>query len=304
MNVDKQFTMACSSYGEPWYTTGEITREVLAPLGYEVSIEQKSGSIENPRWIARGDAPLGASMAYYVRWARNSEHTYVGESFPDLRAVASIFLPHWEMVAATWESGINSLHDVRERKMPVRVFIGNPKTPVGGLAFRILEHYGLSLELIESWGGKFLVSADSPSAIQNRDFDLIILVAYNGNTPMCRPWVQGSIFNNLRYLGLEPALIDRMVEEYGFHRGSLPRRIFRGVEHDIPTVVHHTVIVYGKADLPDDFVYNLAKAYDTNRHVFRETPLPISWDPQEALKYAEIPLHPAAERYYKEKGYI
>jgi TRAP-type uncharacterized transport system substrate-binding protein len=302
--MDKQFTMCVSGFGEPWWTVGEVTQRLMAPLGYDITLESRSGSIENPRWMARREGLVGVSMPYYVRWARDGQHNYVGETFPEFRAIAGVFLPHWEAVAATWDSGITSLHQVREQQRPVRVFIGNPQTAVGQLAYRILKHYGLTREMIESWGGRFIVLNQDRDVMRRRDVDLIISLAYNGNSQMCRYWEEASILMNLRFLDLEPALIDAMVEEYGFDRGSLPRRLFPGVDRDVPTVVHQNVLVYALADLPDELAYTLAKAYDDGRAAFRETPLPFSYDPIGAWQKAEIELHPAAEAYYREKGYM
>jgi len=300
----KRFTMLVSSYGEPWYTVGEVTQRLLAPLGYDVTLETRSSSINNPRWMARRAGLIGVSMPYYVRWARDGQHCFRGERFPEFRAIASIFLYHWEAVAATWDSRITSLHQVRDQKLPVRVFIGNPKTAVGQLAYRILKHYGLSREQIESWGGRFIVMGQEPSVMWTRDVDLMIVLAYQGNSAMCRYWQEASINMNLRFLELEPELIDAMVAEYGFDRGFLPRRLFRGVHRDIPTVAHHNVICYGLADVPDELAYTVAKVYDENRAAFRETPLPMSYDPIEAWKRTEIELHLGAAAYYREKGYM
>jgi TRAP-type uncharacterized transport system substrate-binding protein len=302
--MDKQFTMCVSSVGEPWWTMGEVTQRLMEPLGYEITLEPRSGSIENPRWMARGEGLIGVSMPYYVRWARDGQHNYVGETFPEFRAIAGVFLYHWEAVAATWDSGITSLHQVREQQRPVRVFIGNPQTTVGQLAYRILKHYGLTREMIESWGGRFIVLNQDRDVMRRRDVDLIISLAYNGNSQMCRYWEEASILMNLRFLDLEPALIDAMVEEYGFDRGFLPRRLFPGVDRDIPTVVHQNVLVYARADLPDELAYTLAKVYDEGRAAFRETPLPYSYDPIGAWQKTEIELHPAAAAYYREKGYM
>ena len=46
-------------------------------------------------------------------------------------------------------TGITDLSQVKERRMPVRILGGT-----GAIQERVLAHYGLSHELINSWGGR------------------------------------------------------------------------------------------------------------------------------------------------------
>lgn len=40
------------------------------------------------------------------------------------------------------------------------------------------------------------------------------------------------------------------------------------------------------------------------RLAWRNTALPLSYDPVDACRRTEVPLHAAAEAYYREKGYL
>ena len=64
------------------------------------------------------------------------------------------------------------------------------------------------------------------------------------------------------------------------------------------------MLVYALADLPDELAYALAQAYDQHREAFLQTPLPLSYDPLAACQRTEIALHPGAEAYYRERGYL
>ena len=63
-------------------------------------------------------------------------------------------------------------------------------------------------------------------------------------------------------------------------------------------------LIFGRDDMPDDFAYLLAKAYDDNRDAFRQTHIPYSYDSREVARDNGIPLHTGAERYYREQGYL
>jgi hypothetical protein len=43
---------------------------------------------------------------------------------------------------------------------------------------------------------------------------------------------------------------------------------------------------------------------DHGRHLFRQTHIPYSYDSVQVARDHGIPLHPGAERYYRERGYL
>ena len=58
------------------------------------------------------------------------------------------------------------------------------------------------------------------------------------------------------------------------------------------------------ADAPDEFAYTLAKAMDERRLDYMWSIRPFYADPRKVWKLEDLPLHPGAERYYREVGYI
>jgi len=63
-------------------------------------------------------------------------------------------------------------------------------------------------------------------------------------------------------------------------------------------------MVYAKADLPTDFAYTMAQSLDKHRELFRWTHVPFTYDPRLVTLLPPVPLHPGAERYYREVGYL
>ena len=72
----------------------------------------------------------------------------------------------------------------------------------------------------------------------------------------------------------------------------------------MPSVSRPWQLILGRDDMPDDFAYLLARAYDENRQLFRQTHIPYSYDSHEVARDNGIPLHPGAARYYREHGYL
>jgi TRAP-type uncharacterized transport system substrate-binding protein len=78
----------------------------------------------------------------------------------------------------------------------------------------------------------------------------------------------------------------------------------RGVDDDVATVERFPQVIYTREEAPDEFIFNVTKALDENRHLFRKTHIPYSYDPATVARPRAVPLHPGAERYYKTTGYL
>ena len=170
----------------------------------------------------------------------------------------------------------------------------------------VLAYHGLDKETVEGWGGRFhaLTGTYGPY-VREQDVDMLIGNVYMGYTAISRYWVEASVLLNLRFLDLEPALIEQLSKGAADRPGRLPAGLMRGVDRDVATVQRgHGVIIYGREDLPDDFAYRLAKLYDEGREEFMRTRVHMALDPQLAPDTSPVRLHPGAERYYQEKGRI
>ena len=84
----------------------------------------------------------------------------------------------------------------------------------------------------------------------------------------------------------------------------MPSGVYEGVKEDIKTLGIVTNMVVHK-DLPDDLVYNMCKVFWDNHGAFAEVKgIWKSVKLENALAGAAIPLHPGAERCYKELGVL
>jgi TRAP transporter TAXI family solute receptor len=285
----------------PRTTMGKIVERALAPLGYEVDIDPRGFGMANLRLVSAGEADLGAIGGDQAWWAYEGKYDFAGEARRNLRVIASIHFPAWLGVAVRWETGLTSLTQIKERHLPLRVVGAN-----GPQADMVLSHYGLSRELIESWGGKFLRVTGNALTwfITSGDYDMIIDAIYAANTPEARHWWEATVRHELRFLPLADDLIGQVARETGGEPGFIPHQLMRGVVGDIPSVARSPHVIYGRDDTPDDFAYLLAQTLDENRHLFRQVYLPYSYDPKTVARDSGVPLHPGAAAYYREAGYV
>jgi hypothetical protein len=308
---DRQLTFAGAGgrgLGTPWGTLGAIAKQALEEHGYRVRVEWRSFGLNNARYVADGQAELGATMAAFALSAYRGSDDFAAEGPRDgLRVLASINFPSWVGVAARRELDLESLADIRERGLAVRIKRGN-----GAVFNALLDYYGLTPEVVADLGGRFLqieldedfLRADHVPWVRSGDFDVFIDSCYASYTPEGRHWWEASVLYDLDFLPLPEELIERLTAIDGCERGFLPNHLMRGVWEDVPTVTRPPQIIYTRDEMPEEMAYEVARILDGNHQLFRQTHIPYSYDPANVAQDVGIPLHSGAARYYREAGYL
>jgi len=94
-----------------------------------------------------------------------------------------------------------------------------------------------------------------------------------------------------------------LIKKYPFFsKAKVPKGSYKGVDQDIPTIAVLAMIV-AKAELEDDVVYKITKAmFENLKDIERAHAKGKEVKLETAIVGIPIPLHPGAERFYKEKG--
>jgi TRAP-type uncharacterized transport system substrate-binding protein len=298
----------------PWGTIADILKAGLKPHGYDLQICYTCSRANNVRIVAgvveppptdrrnsppppKGPVDFGITSATNLLWAYSGSHDFAGDPpRKNFRLIAFVELPAYVLVAVKASSGITDLAQFAQQKKPIRVMTSN-----NAITRPILEYYGLDKNSVESWGGTF-TDAEPPN---RANFDLIVYNSvYLGQAPEVNAFYEITIKNDLRYFALPEELRRKLKAEVGVQLVNMPRALFRGVETPIATVASSGQVVYGREDTPDDFAYTAAKALDESRAMLRWTHMPLSYDPRTVARLPGVPLHPGAERYYREVGYL
>ena len=216
-----------------------------------------------------------------------------------LRLIANIQEPTYFVVAVKKDSGINSLSDIVEKKLPVKLMA---KTGVGGMITpTVLAYYGISKDKIESFGGTY-----SSGYSRTKDFDVFIGWGSLTDAPEYNDWYQSTQKYDLKYLEIAPELRQKLIQQFHLKEGKIPYNLFRGVTEPVTTVLRDGEAIYGRTDMPDDFAYTLAKALDEHQDMLQWANSGMNWSYnwRTVWKAMDIPLHPGAAKYYKEVGYM
>jgi TRAP-type uncharacterized transport system substrate-binding protein len=226
-----------------------------------------------------------------------------------LRAIG--VFPTWDRLifAVRKDSGIESLEDIKARRYPLRVSTrrrGKLQTTIYAIE-EVLKAYSMSFRDIEGWGGK-IMEAPNPSGPDRREH----IVSGKADAVFdegVKSWGPMALDAGMRFLPINRAAARRM-ERIGFPSAMLTRRHYDKLDSDIETVDFSGWTFFCHADLPAAVAYDMAKAVDL---CHKQIPVdhfdkrPMTMD--EFCRGGEagqlnIPLHPGAKKYYREKGYL
>lgn len=310
----------------PWGALAEVVKTAMQPYGYDVQICYNCATSEGPREVAGalrpGDiqrayqsfpmiprdqmppppnAPVdfGATSVQNLWFAYQGTHAFARDKEgprKNLRLLAAIQAPNYLIVAARSDLGITDLAQVKTKRWPVRIL-----TDGNEVSTAVMAHYGLTREAVEGAGGKILRGVIPQD---RKTFDVIIHGGTLGNAPEYNVWYEVSQKFDLTYLQLPHELLAKIAKEQEMEFRDIPDGLLRGIDHPIPSIARSGHVVFGRADMPDDFAYTVAKALDEHQDLLEWTHLNYSYNIRTVWKAFGVPVHPGAARYYRERGYM
>jgi TRAP-type uncharacterized transport system substrate-binding protein len=215
----------------------------------------------------------------------------------NLRLIANIQDLTYVLVAAKKETDSTDLSQIKQKHWPIRILTAGIDIDSSQ---RILSYYGLSKQTVETAGGRIVNSRED-----QENFDVVIGGAGVMSTaPEWSVWKDISQKFDLSFIHLPDDLLNILARDGEQEHGIIPPGLYRGVNEPIKTVVRTGTVIYCRDDMPDDFDYIVAKAMDEQQHLLQWSHLNFSYNIHTVWNGYEVPLHPGAARYYKEKGYI
>jgi NMT1-like family len=256
--------------------------------------------------VARGEVQVAIiNPAGYLALAVRGTGSFAAPI--PLRAITVIPSPDQLAFAVTERTGLTSLREIRERRFPLRVSMrGQRDHALHPIVKEVLAAAGFSLDDIVSWGGQVRYDDGLPQtdnrlgAVARGEVDMVIDEAVRG-------WVNSAAEAGMRVLPLDEPILTKL-EALGLRRALIPNARYPNLAQDVPTLDFSGFAVYTHAAVPDPVVTSVCAALEArkDRIGWQESgPLPLDWmcrdTPDGPLV---IPLHPAAEHFWRERGYL
>ena len=224
-----------------------------------------------------------------------------------LRAITVIPSPDQLAFAVTEKTGLKSFADIRERRYPLRVSMrGQRDHALHPIVKEVLVAAGFSLDDIVSWGGQVRYDEGLPQnenrlgAVARGEVDMVIDEAVRG-------WVNSAAGAGMRVLPLDSSMLTKL-KAMGFRRAVIPKARYPKLQDDVPTLDFSGFAVYTHANVPEAVITSICTPLETRKDKIgwqEPGPLPLdSMCRDTSDGPLNIPLHPAAERFWRDRGYL
>ncbi|WP_370303834.1 TAXI family TRAP transporter solute-binding subunit [Pseudooceanicola sp.] len=263
--------------------------------GLKCTAPSTGGSIANINAIAAGDMDMGVAQSDWQYHAYNGSSQFEGKQVEDLRAVFSVHGEPFTVVART-DSGIKSFDDLFGK----RVNIGNPGSGQRATMEVVLNAVGKSIDDFSL--ASELKPAEQSAALGDNKVDAIIYTVGhpNGSIQEAASTIESHI------VPVTGPAIDTLVSENPYYaKAVIPGGMYKGTDQDVETFGVKATFVTS-ANVPDEVVYEVVKAVFENFNRFKDLHPAFENLKEEDMISAGLsaPLHPGAEMYYKERGWI
>ena len=224
-----------------------------------------------------------------------------------LRAIAVLPALDQMVFAVKQETGLTTFSDIRARKFPLRVSLrGQPDHSLHVIIDHVLATAGFSLDDVLSWGGEVRYDGGMPyganriGAIERGEIDAIFDEGASA-------WGNMALELGMTFLSLDETILRRL-EAAGLRRGLLEQKYFPKLAADIPTLDFSGWPIYTRENTSDDLVIDFCRALEASKDRVpwaKDAPLPLAQMVRDTPEgHLEVPLHPAAERIWRERGYL
>lgn len=258
--------------------------------GARTQVQSTKASVENLNLLQQGKGELALALGDSVKfaWEGNAEVGFA-QPLDKLRGIAAAY-PNFIQIAASEASGIQTLADVAGKSMSV----GAAKSGTELNARAIMGAAGMDYSQL----GKveYLPFAESVELLKNRQLDVTLQSAGLGVASI----KDLATSMPTRIVSVPAEVVEKLGPPY--IAATIPAGTYEGQTEDVPTAAVVNFFVTHE-DVSEETAYQMTKQlFENLPDLVAAHAAAKAISLEGALSGMPIPLHPGAERYYREQG--
>lgn len=273
-----------------------LMNQTRADHGFRCSVESTAASVYNVNAIGTGELTFGVTQTDVMSYAVRGEQDFADAGAQEnLRAVFSLH-PEPFTLLARQEAGVESFADLAGKRV-------NVGAPGSGTQTSI----DIILDAMDMTRGDFaLVSELRPDehgpALCDNQIDAFFYAVGHPSANIADP----TTTCGAQIVSISGDVADAIIAERPFYAAAtIPGGTYTNNDQDIETFGVLAALAVS-ADTPDEAVYALVSAVFENFDAFKSLhPALGNLNPENmVVDGLEAPLHPGAEKYYTEQGWL
>ena len=261
-----------------------------------VSVEVTGGGQDNVSLIHNGDLASGHGNSGVGYEAYNGIGEFEGNPHTNIMGWLPLYNYPFQIVVLE-DSPIQTVSDLVDKKIGVNV------KGSGGEKTSDEVFTALGLERDEDYEPYYLDYDEAVDALTTGRLDATIF-STGAPTPSL---IELATTTDFRIIGMTEEEMETVADQYSYlTAGTLEAGTYDNITENVQTI-HASTINYISKDLSEDIVYDMTKAIWENRDrliVAHPSQEGLNGELIESATLPIMPLHPGAEKYFKEEGII
>lgn len=298
--ADQQFiSIGTGGVTGVYYPTGgaicRLVNKNRKEHGIRCSVESTGGSVYNINTVRAGELEFGVAQSDWQFHAYNGTSKFEDQGkFEGLRAVFSVHPEPFTLITKKG-SGIGAFEDLKGKK----VNVGNPGSGQRATMEVVMDSFGMGM-------GDFALAAElkgseMAQALCDGKIDAMI---YTIGHPAAAV-TEAATTCDVELVSVKGAPIDSLVNDNPYYRvATIPGGMYKGTDSETTTFGVGATFV-SSSDVSDEVVYTVVKAVFDNFDDFKKLHPAFAHLKEEQMVNDGLsaPIHPGAEKYYKERGW-
>ena len=293
------FGIATGGTGGTYYPLGGMLAQLIstkATIGgkkLSATAETSGASVANAQLLGRKDIESAFVAADILDAAYNGKGQFEGKAIKNLRALGALYPEQVQLITAA-KSNIRTFKDLKGKS----VSSGSPGSGQWQLLGDLLEANGMTRKDIGEDLSSFAQSVD-----KIKDGNLVASLITAGAPTSSVTDLANS--HDIRIVPLAGPDVEALRKKQPYYaQVQLPANTYKGQTAPVDTLAVMAVWAT-HAEMSNDMAYEVTKALFENTEILGQVhPKGKEISLKTALLSVSIPLHPGAERYYREKGLI
>ena len=293
-------TVTAGAVGGAWYQYGAAFNDLWEKNipGLKTTLVAGTGN-SNPYAVSKNGAQIGFSYVH------TTGDAYKGQGVSKEPADEMMLLMNFRSIfyfscLLDKSLGVRSFSDILAKKPALVCAVGANGSGSEEVFREVFKAHGITYDDIKSWGGRIEFIGAGSGADSFRDGHVNLLS--NAAPHPFSTWVEVSTSREVALLPIEEST-SAALAELGYDVAKIDSKAYNDPTGDVLTAGPTSVLIVNK-NVDEDLVYQMTKLLYENMESLIKTQASLSgWDPKNAAN-ARIPIHPGAERYYKEIGLV
>jgi len=294
------WTLVAGGSAGSWYVGSAIISEIVNDKVANTRLTpMPGGGVANMRALQTGKAEFGYMFTSTAAQAMAGQGPFK-QKHDKIRGVMA-FAPMHVHLIVRGDGPIKTYKDLEGRKVSPgkRGFTG------AETFLQLIREYGMSVDSIEAKGGQVLW-LDYTDATENMRDGQIDALFSTSSLPHA-PYAELASSFPIRIAPVEKEIMQNFAKKTpGWGAGVIPPGTYPGQTEAVPTLVDAMGIATS-VDMPEEQVYLFTRAvWENRKRLVEGYPAYKEFGPEVVLTDAirSIPLHPGAERYWREIGLL